>query len=599
MKSLLACVLAGLLAIDASSLLAASKPKSRAPAKDAPAKVILFNFSNEEAVPDPSDAIAASREWKDATGEHSCQAQLQSVQAGDVTLKKKDDTVSIIPLPKLCKDDQELVRAFLMRNTLRQIKKAVQAYRQADLGDANAKGDPKAKSDPAKGETSAKLDEKRKSEEDKLRRKINGRSIRLVFPIKDVTTPEKGFSTLTLEAPDGKDDEWDYRTNAKMKFTKEEALRAGSSSVLIVEGKAVVSRIGAGTSGQKSGRGLDNDSAVLSYDDVQLTLDKGMRMTVQHGHAKVENAAKSDAPSATADHGATAKPAATSKPDAVPAATVSDAIDAFDSEKSVPESADDIAASRKWRDANGEHSVTAELQSVEAGSVALKKGDGTVKNVPFTKLYKDDQELVRSFLVLSSKRKVAAAVESFFKTLAESDAHVAMNEKVAADKLYKTVNGRELRLVFPIKNVAPPQDEKGSKLDLGDPDFPKGSLTWHCQTSAFRNLSKEESTKIGQSSVLVVQGKVRVELISRQERRPNQARRGRRLDNAGGKSQVGNQDSAPAQKAGSGQENDSLLSWESPGVLPGGGQVSRKILLYLDNAKMTVQNEQQKAKTAN
>ena len=319
-----------------------------------------------------------------------------------------------------------------------------------------------------------------------------------------------------------------------------------------------MSRIGAGTNGQKTGRGLDNDSAVLSYDDVQITLDKGMRMTVQHGHAKVETAAKSDASSATADHGATAKPdavpAATSKPDAVPAATVSDAIGGFDNEKSVPESADDIAASRKWRDANGEHSVTAELQSVEAGSVALKKGDGTVKNVPFTKLYKDDQELVRSFLNLSSKRKVAAAVESFFKTLGESDAHVAMNEKVAADKLYKAVNGRELRLVFPVKSVGPPEDEKGSKLDLGDPDFPKGSLTWHCQTSAFRNLPKEESAKIGQATVLVVQGKVRVELISREERRSNQARRGRRLDNAGGKSQVGKQDSAPGSEG-----------WQRPG----------------------------------
>ncbi|MGA2256863.1 MAG: SHD1 domain-containing protein [Thermoguttaceae bacterium] len=599
MKSVLACLLASLLAIVASSAFAKAAKSRAQPKKEPKPKVIMSNFSNEEAVPDPTDDIVASRQWKDATGEHSCQAQLQSVQSGDVSLKKEDGTVSKVSLPKLHKDDQDLVRSFLTRYALRQIQKAIQAYRQADLGD-----------------TSAKIEEKRKQEEEKLERKINGRVIRLVFPIKDVGAPDKGVSVLTLAAPDIKADGWDFRTTAKMKLSKEDALKTNSSSVLLVEGKAVVVHIGGSTKGQTTGasargqssgastrtttggRGLENtDNTVLSYDDVQLTLDK-TKMTVQHGQVKVEKATKIDVQSASVDRGATTKPAEI--PAGIPAVTAAEALDVFDKEKSFPESSDEIAAPRKWRDSNGEHSVTAELQSMEAGSVALKKGDGTLVKVPFTKLYKEDQELVRSFLMLSSKRKIASAVASFLKTnFGDTDAHVVENEKVEAEKLCKTVNGRELRLVFPIKNVAPPDDQKGYKLNLSDPDFPKGGVSWRCQTSAYQKLTKEESLRVGPSSVLIVQGKVRVEFNDRREEPRRDQARGRRLNTGRGQRGGGSQENARVQSGGDGQENDSVLSWESPAVLPGGGHLTRRVLLFLDNPKMTVQYEQQNAKMAN
>ena len=304
MKSFLACLFLTLLAIAASpASVDGQTKKSRGQPKDAKPKVIMSNFGNEEAVPDPSDAIAAAREWKDVTGEHSCRAQLQSVQAGNVALKKADGTVSNLLLAKLYKDDQELIRSFLMRNTLRQIKKAIDSYRQAELAD-----------------TKQKSEEKRKAAEESLQKKINGRVIRLVFPITEVGDPEKGLSILTLGPPDMQADGWDYRTSAQMKFSKDTT----SSNSLVVEGKALVTHIGTGTRGQATAHSFGNtDMDVLSYDDVQLTLDK-FKMTVQRGQAKVAKATKSDVPAATADHGAIAKPAGVPAA-GIPAATAPEA----------------------------------------------------------------------------------------------------------------------------------------------------------------------------------------------------------------------------------------------------------------------------------
>jgi hypothetical protein len=555
MKSFLACLLGSLLTIGASSAFAVNK--SRVQPREPQPKAITSNFSNEEAVPDPSDDIAASREWRDASGEHSVKAQLQSVQAGAIALKKEDGTISKVPLTKLHKDDQELVRAFLMRNTLRQIEKAVQSYRQADLGD-----------------TSAQRSENQKAEEEKLLRGINGRAIRLLFPITDVRAPEKGFSILTLAAPDMPGDSWECQTSAKVRFTKEDALKIGPSSVLIVEGKARVATIG-NTYRNSMHYGFRDDS-VLACDGVRLVLD-GRKMTVQHGQ-KAEKAAQSDAKSPSADHGGITKSGGIS------AAIAAESQDIFDTEKSVPDSSDDIAACREWRNASGERSLTAELQSVEAGSVALKKRDGTVVKVPLTKLHTEDQALVRSFLILSSKRKIVNAVKSFFETdFGDTDARVAENEKVAAEKLYKTVNGRELRLVFPIKNVAPSGPEKAMyRLDLSAPDLPGNSRDdlrgmqeqglaagrprhrfgddWNYIRQMQQKLTKDESLKIGPSSALILQGKARVKFV-----------RGWYW-------------------AQSNNEGNQIISWESGN--------NRRIMLFLDSPKMTVQYEQEKARKA-
>src|SRR5208283_5353679 len=102
-----------------------------------------------------------------------------------------------------------------------------------------------------------------------------------------------------------------------------------------------------------------------------------------------------------------------------------------------------------------------------------------------------------------------------------------------ADKLYKAVNGRQLRFVFPVKNAAVAEDQMRYKLNLGAPDFPQGGLSWRGQTSSYQNLSKEEFAKIGPSSVLIVQGKVRVEFSSKRREEAGSSSsnksRGRRL----------------------------------------------------------------------
>ena len=197
---------------------------------------------------------------------------------------------------------------------------------------------------------------------------------------------------------------------------------------------------------------------------------------------------------------------------------------------------------------------------------------------------------------MNSKRKIAAAVAAFFETnFGDTDAQVAESKKAAVEKLCKTVNGRDLRLVYPIEGVAPPEDQKGYKLNLSIPDFPQGS--WRFQTSTYKKLTKAESLKIVPStSLLIVQGKVRVEVSDRPEEMRRQGPRGnprgRNPRNGGGQQ-------GAAGQPGGGKENDSVLSWESPAALPGGGRVTRSVLLYLDNPKTTVQYEPEKAKTAN
>jgi hypothetical protein len=230
-----------------------------------------------------------------------------------------------------------------------------------------------------------------------------------------------------------------------------------------------------------------------------------------------------------------------------------------------PEASDEIAEARVWTDTTGEHSITAALQSVKADNVMLKKENGTTVAVPINKLNKENQELVRAFLALSSKRKVLNAIESFFDTdFGDTDARIAVNEKAAARKLCNQINGRPIRLVFVIKNVQP-RDKGLYRLDLCPPDFPGSG--WNYSSLMNQRLNKEDSLRIGPTSVLVVDGRVHVEFSNN----------------------------------GEFTIADYYLSWSRAAKLPSGNSnVNREVRLGLDNVRMKVRkpSEENRAKQA-
>ncbi len=81
--------------------------------------------------PESSDAIAAVREWRDTTGQHSIKARMERLEqdATDaVTLAKEDGKSVKVPLAKLSEADRELIAAFAMENSKRVIAKAAQEF---------------------------------------------------------------------------------------------------------------------------------------------------------------------------------------------------------------------------------------------------------------------------------------------------------------------------------------------------------------------------------------------------------------------------------------------------------------------------------------
>ncbi len=216
-----------------------------------------------------------------------------------------------------------------------------------------------------------------------------------------------------------------------------------------------------------------------------------------------------------------------------------------------PESSDEIAALRVWKNTTGDRSIKAELQSVGGDGVTLKKEDNTVVKVPLKMLHKDDQEAVRCFVMTNSKRELVKAVRSFFEAdFGDTDARVAENERIEAEKLYKKINGRTIQLVCAIRNVGKPQTSKSAttpnglyRLDLTPPelagvvwpdyakrepvkrgksakkrpesnkartDEERVELRADWQDYVETKLTKEEALKAGTSSVLLIEGKVRL-----------------------------------------------------------------------------------------
>jgi hypothetical protein len=99
----------------------------------------------------------------------------------------------------------------------------------------------------------------------------------------------------------------------------------------------------------------------------------------------------------------------------------------------IPDPSDEIASSREWRDAAGQHSVKARLKSFEAspaptGTAVLEKDDGSIVRVAVQKLSKEDQSRLTTFALASSRITIVKAVTSFLETdLGETDARITEN----------------------------------------------------------------------------------------------------------------------------------------------------------------------------
>ena len=190
-----------------------------------------------------------------------------------------------------------------------------------------------------------------------------------------------------------------------------------------------------------------------------------------------------------------------------------------------PGSSDDIACTREWHDVSGEHSVKARLRSFEAsttgaGAVVLEKDDRTAVRVSVQNLSKEDQSLVTSFALASSKSTIAEAVKTFLDLdLGDTDARIEENVKTAAQKLCSKSNGRVFQLRFPIQNVTETESKGTYRLKLAAPKLPDTS-GWRYISSADMKLTKQEALKIGSSSVLVVTGRVQLSASGSDQRAP-------------------------------------------------------------------------------
>jgi hypothetical protein len=184
-------------------------------------------------VPEPSDPIAAMREWHDTTGQHSIKAKMQSFEQGateTVTLAKEDGKSVKVPLAKLSDADKELITAFAIEDSKRVIAKAAVEFVEAPLGT-----------------TSAEFDANAKAAAKKFAQQCNGRRIRLEYPIDGAGEGRrKGSYQLSLGAPDLKQPdssqsgEWGYLSALTLPSAKKPALAVGppAKTKLVVTGRA-------------------------------------------------------------------------------------------------------------------------------------------------------------------------------------------------------------------------------------------------------------------------------------------------------------------------------------------------------------------------
>ena len=59
--------------------------------------------------PPASQPLPDLRVWTDSTGQHKVEAEFVEVADGKVTLRKKDGSLAVLPLERLCEEDQGLI----------------------------------------------------------------------------------------------------------------------------------------------------------------------------------------------------------------------------------------------------------------------------------------------------------------------------------------------------------------------------------------------------------------------------------------------------------------------------------------------------------
>ncbi|MHB1033275.1 MAG: SHD1 domain-containing protein [Pirellulales bacterium] len=167
---------------------------------------------------------AYAREWKDATGGFSVEADLEEASGNTVTLKKENGVLLRIPLQKLSKDDQDFVRQWMASSGVRNLMAAaVKVFQAAEGAETTSQG--------------ALLE---KEAAKKFCERFRGTNIMLRFPISDVR-PYRDRHQIAVHAPD-----IPFTAPAHLRFcnefyfrlTKEDVLAITPDSVLIVTGKA-------------------------------------------------------------------------------------------------------------------------------------------------------------------------------------------------------------------------------------------------------------------------------------------------------------------------------------------------------------------------
>jgi hypothetical protein len=186
--------------------------------------------------PESSDAIAAVREWRDTTGQHSIKARMERLEQDateTVTLAKEDGKSVKVPLAKLSEADRELIAAFAVENSKRLIVKAAQEFLEAPPGT-----------------TSAEYEANAKAAAKKFAQQCNGRRNRFEYPITAAGEGRrKGSYQLRLGAPDLKEPDaaqsgvWGYLSELTLPSAKQRAAAVGTSAKLVVTGRLWIDAI--------------------------------------------------------------------------------------------------------------------------------------------------------------------------------------------------------------------------------------------------------------------------------------------------------------------------------------------------------------------
>lgn len=176
---------------------------------------------------------------------------------------------------------------------------------------------------------------------------------------------------------------------------------------------------------------------------------------------------------------------------------------------------EDATQLREWTDSTGQFSVKASLSSVEGDIVVLEKHDGGTAKLSRKKLSVADREFVTDALSISSRQAIKDAIEDL-RTKDWGDTSVRINEamRAAEEEFSQKLDGRELRLIYPVENISSLYEKDIYNISLCLPDFLGGANDYRLRFERVK-LAKEDASRIDRKSVVVVTGVIRAKFPGR------------------------------------------------------------------------------------